>query len=255
VLQGTPLQTVTDHITSARLGTYLAETSGDMTAALRLYRWNIDMAGAMYEALGIAEVFLRNAVDTQLRQWNAAQPTHPTRGISYNSEWVRTPAAPLWGILNPRRRYGTGRHSTYSDAYRRAEKDRDARPLGHRRHGHAVDHDDVVAHLTFGTWNALLPSKDTSVTPPALKPAAQASLWTDAIQHAFPHHRDAVVIKFWVDRLHSIRNRVAHMEPLLDADPLSYHRTVARLLRAIDPVLGDWYSGRSRVPDVWRQRP
>jgi hypothetical protein len=255
VLQGSKLQAVTDHITGARLATYLAATGSDVRAALTLYRWNIELAGAVYEALGIAEVFLRNAVDAQLRIWNAAQPPHAARGITYNHEWVKTPAAPLWGVLNPRRRGGSGNYSTYGDAYQRAEKDRDARAPGHRRHGHAVDHDDVVAHLTFGTWNVLLPRKDSSTTPPGLRPRPQATLWNAAVQYAFPNHPDPAVIKFWVERLHSIRNRVAHMEPLLDIDAVGYHRTVARLLKAIDPALTDWYTANSRIPEVWRRRP
>ena len=94
MLQGPKLTAVTDHITGARLTPYLLVTGSDLSAALRLYRWNIELAGAMYEALGIAEIFLRNAIDTQLRSWNAAQPTHPTRGITYNHEWVKTPATP-----------------------------------------------------------------------------------------------------------------------------------------------------------------
>jgi len=245
---------VTSHLTNARFATYLAATNSDVVAALRLYRWNIEMSGALSEALGIAEVFLRNAVDAQLRIWNAAQP--PRQGTTYNHEWVRTPAKPLYAILNPRQKKGGGRHySTYSDARDRAEKDRNARQPGHRRHSHPVDHDDVVAHITFGTWNRLLPRKDTSTTPTGLKPPAQAKLWADALHHAFPHHQNPAVIKFWVERLHSIRNRVAHMEPLLDADPMSYHRTVARLLGAIDPHLRDWYTSISRIPEVCRQRP
>ena len=255
MLQGSKLQAVTDHITGARLSTYLAATGSDVGAALGLYRWNIELAGAMYEALGVAEVFLRNAVDAQLRVWNAAQPPHTGRGITYNHEWVKTPAAPLWGVLNPRRRGGAGNYSAYLDAYQRAEKDRDARTPGHRRHGHAVDHDDVVAHLTFGTWNVLLPRKNSSTAPPGLKPRPQATLWNAALQYAFPNHPDPAVIKFWVERLHSIRNRVAHMEPLLDIDPMGYHRTVARLLKAIDPALTDWYTANSRIPEVWRRRP
>lgn len=186
MLQGARLQAVTSHITPARFATYLTATQNNTSAALNLYRWNIEMAGAMYEALGVAEVFLRNAVDAQLKLWNAAQPPHRGRGISYNHEWVKVPAAPLWGVLNSRRRGAPGNYSTYDDAFRRAENDRNARAPGHRRHGHAIDHDDVVAHLTFGTWNSLLPRKDRSTTPPGLKPRPQAALWNSAIQHAFP---------------------------------------------------------------------
>lgn len=232
---------------------YLAEAQGDPAGALRLYRWNIQMSGALYEGLGAAEVFLRNAMDAQLRVWNAAQP--PRQGVIYNHEWARNPAGPLWAILNPRRQNGPGRYSNYTDAYRRAQKDCDARPAGHRRHGHPIDHDDVVAHLTFGIWNKLLPSRNKQANPPTLRPAGQKRLWEEALKHAFPHHQNAPVVKFWVERLHAIRNRVAHVEPLLDGQPVSYHRTIVHLLHAIDPELRDWFTDSSRIPTVAKQRP
>ncbi|BBY21302.1 hypothetical protein MSTO_15070 [Mycobacterium stomatepiae] len=52
-----------------------------------------------------------------------------------------------------------------------------------------------------------------------------------------------------------MRNRVAHMEPLVDIEPMSYHRTIARLLNAIDPTLKDWYTATSRIPEICRRRP
>ncbi|WP_137726556.1 Swt1 family HEPN domain-containing protein [Prescottella subtropica] len=251
MLQAT-IGTVTGHITGARFAPYLALCEKDPRKALELYRWNIEMSGALQEALGIAEVFLRNTIDAQLRIWNAAQP--PRRNVRYGGEWVESPAGPLWAILHPQAGGGGRRHSTYQDARRRAENDRVARQPDHRRHGHPVDHDDVVAHMTFGTWNKLLPKKDLR-DPSGIGPQAQRQLWTDSLHKAFPHHPDPAVIKYWVDRLHSLRNRVAHLEPLCDTDVMGYHRTVARLLRAIDPALASWYSGISRVPDVWRRKP
>lgn len=253
VVQASTMTSVTSHITDVRFATYLALTNNDPYQALLMYRWNIEMGGALQEALSVAEVFLRNTMDPQLRKWNAAQPRRQG-GPAYNHEWVKHPAGPLYAILNPRRARGGGRYSTYDDVRRRAQDASRARPLTHRRYGHPVDHDDVVAHMTFGTWKRLLPGKDLT-DPSGIGPHGQRQLWQNALEQAFPHHPDPIVINYWVDRLHNLRNRVAHLEPLCDIEVMSYHRTIARLLRSIDPALASWYSGISRVPELWRQKP
>lgn len=251
MIQAATASAVTDHITGARFATYLTLVGGDHRDALKLYRWNIEMSSALHEALGVAEVFLRNAMDAKLRTWNISQP--PRGVVVYTHEWVETPAAPLYAVLNTKARNGFV-YSTYQEAKNRAETSRKTRPASHRRHGHPIDHDDVVAHMSFGTWKKLLPKKDLKHKS-GFGPQAQRTLWNDALKHAFPHHPDPTVIQYWVDRLHNLRNRVAHLEPLCEADVMSYHRTVARLLRAIDPDLASWYAGISRVPAVWRSRP
>ncbi|MGN2635849.1 hypothetical protein ACTD5D_06580 [Nocardia takedensis] len=259
MLQDQSVAVITDHIATARYATYLAPTGGDDRRALALYRWNIEMSGALQEATGIAEVFLRNAMDAQLRRWNAAQPPRGT--LIYNHEWVRNPAGSLYAILNPnsRRKLSDGRtikiqHVTYNDVLSRAQDAAHTRLPGHRRHGHPIDHDDIVAHMNFGTWTKLLPRKDLTDSS-GIGPRAQRTLWIDALDKAFPNHSDPLVVRYWVERLHKLRNRVAHLEPLCDTDVMGYHRTVARLLNAIEPSLGSWYSGISRVPMVYRQKP
>ncbi|KDQ00188.1 MULTISPECIES: Swt1 family HEPN domain-containing protein [Rhodococcus] len=256
MVQAQTIVTLAKHITGARFETYLALARNNPYDALALYRWNMEMSGALQEALGVAEVFLRNALDAELRIWNAAQPSRPmpTGTLVYNEEWVQLPAGSLYAILNPAPRRGGRRFSTYDDARTRAENDRNAREPGHRRHGRPVDHDDVVAHMTFGTWNKLLPRRDMRHSS-GLGPQAQRALWNAALCKAFPNHPHPTVIKYWVDRLHAIRNRVAHLEPLCDTDVMSYHRTIARLLRAIDPALSSWYGGVSRIPEVLSRKP
>jgi hypothetical protein len=50
-----------------RIAPYLRATGdGDLDVAVRLYEWNLAISGALYEALGILEVVLRNALSTQL---------------------------------------------------------------------------------------------------------------------------------------------------------------------------------------------
>ena len=115
-------------------------------------------------------------------------------------------------------------------------------------------HDHIVAHVSFRTWFHPLPRKDAA-HPTGLRPCPQTSLWLHALKHAFPHQADGAVIRYWVERLYRLRNRVAHLEPLIDTNVLAYHRSAARLVRAIDPQLGDWLSGSSAVPHVLRKRP
>lgn len=255
VVQPVLLARLAHHIGEPRFATYLAHSKNHAGQALDLYRWNMEMSGALAEALSVAEVFLRNAVDRELRVWNARQPERVTASdrTSYTHEWVESPAGPLWAILNPRRRGGT-RYSTYEDARQRAQNDLDIRVAGHRRHGHPVDHDDVVAHMTFGTWKKILPKPDAN-HPSGYGSAGQRRLWDEALHLGFPYKPQPTVIHYWVDRLHSLRNRVAHLEPLCDIDVMSYHRTISRLLKAIEPTVGDWYTGISRVPEVARRKP
>lgn len=246
---GNAVAVVLSHLSAPRVAPYLAAAGGP-TEALELYLWNARMSGALHEGLGLAEVMLRNAIDRELQKWNQVQPL--SRGGNNSREWVKHPAQPLAGILNPKQRRTGHRHSTYLTAYSRAEKDKDLRDPTHPRHGIAVTHDDVVAHVTFGTWNALLPRQGRNGE---LIPNGQRVLWEQSLHQAFPHHPVPGVIKFWVQRLHRLRNRVAHLEPLIATDVISYHRTVSRLLRAIDPQVGDWYAGTSNVVEVLREKP
>ena len=61
------------HLATARLAPYLAAVDGNRRQAIRLYQWNIALSGAVYEALHVVEVVLRNAIDAQLCAWNAGR--------------------------------------------------------------------------------------------------------------------------------------------------------------------------------------
>ena len=83
-------------------------------------------------------------------------------------------------------------------------------------------------------------------------------MWSDAVSKAFPHINDPDgSITFWrVAHLHNLRNRVSHMEPLLNVDVRGIISNDAfALLASIDPVLRDWVSGSNRVPVLLKQRP
>lgn len=92
--QQPPIERVLQHrISPERLAPYIRETSS-LQEAIRLYLWNIDLSGAVYEALHVFEVVLRNAIDAELCKWNASQPD-PDTGRLHSSDWLIDPSALL----------------------------------------------------------------------------------------------------------------------------------------------------------------
>lgn len=73
-----------------------------------------------------------------------------------------------------------------------------------------------MAQITFGVWTKLLPTQDTK--DPNYH--GRQILWHQALRHAFPHRPandpDGMIVSDRASRLHGLRNRVSHMEPLLN---------------------------------------
>jgi hypothetical protein len=231
---------LTRNVSAPRFETYRAVAT-DRRHAAQLYRWNLAVSGALHESLAIVEVALRNAMDRELKIWNLS-------GFNATEEWVKYPAKPLEGILNPKN------FSTYSSAFDRASQSLSARSTAHRRYNTPITHDDLVANISFGTWKKLLPRK-MPTQQSGIGPGPQRGMWTNSLSKAFPNKPHATAIHYWVSQVHALRNRVAHAEPLLDCDFAAYHRTAGRLLRAIDTEIGQWHSGVSRVPELAAKRP
>lgn len=63
---GANVARVATALSTERLAPYLRAMNGNLAEAVRLYEWNLAVSGALYEALGILEVALRNALSEQL---------------------------------------------------------------------------------------------------------------------------------------------------------------------------------------------
>jgi len=230
------------HVT--RFGTYMAAAGGDPTKAVALYRWNLELASALFETLTLTEVVMRNALDAQLRTWNSQQHDRAT-GRAYSSVWTDDPATPLRSLTR----------NSCAKAHQAATTARAGRPANHPRKHASISHDDVIAQLTFGVFVKLLPSSD----PADSTFRARQILWTQALRGAFPHLRsrdlDGYATSNRAERLRSLRNRVAHAEPLLSVDPRHRLRDAGRLLASIDPTTAGWVTGTSRVSSVAGRRP
>lgn len=233
-------------LSTPRLGPYLERVDGDQRAAIDLYMWNVELAGALHEVLSVVEVVIRNAFDAELRKWNTtmSRPQGP-----YPSEWALDPAPVVRRTLkDPLQR-----------ATRNAEKASKKRSNGHPRKGATVTHDDVVAQLSFGCWAVLMPSSQ----PDNMK---KKRLWDSALVEAFPFAAAPRISKVMevtgeelaysrLARLVQLRNRVAHCEPLLDVNVRARLRDAYVLMGYVNPAMRDLMSGTNRVQHVMSKKP
>lgn len=216
---------IADRLTRERLSSYLAASGGDLDQALQLYEWNSLMSGALHEDIGRVEVVLRNALDQALTSYGQ-QSQWPT-------PWYQRPA------LFP------GKHG------RRALDDiRTARDRATRRGSQPETPGKVVAELTFGFWRFLCTG--TYLT----------SLWVPVLANAFPNHPqqgDPRQVRADVDdrvqRIHFLRNRVAHHEPIHHRDLNRDHAGMLDVVRWICTDTSDWAASTSRSMSVLFSRP
>ena len=213
-------------LTPPRLATYLRAAGGSRETALRLYEWNHDAANAIHRDLGHFEVGLRNAYDHALR----AHWTGP-------ADW--TDSAPQ---LFPPRMGSRGKPKVSVDlnATTRALLVRARQDAG----GVAARPEKVVAELTLGFWRYLSIKRQES------------ALWIPYLRHAFPAGTDrARDVDGPVGRIHDLRNRVAHHEPLLNVNLARRHSDIIDLADLISPDLGSFVARTSTLPEVLARRP
>lgn len=228
-------------LSHARMRPYLQRTNGNQKQALKLYQWHSELTASVQTVLGNTEVILRNAIDAQLQEWNH----HNQPGAE---SWLLTPpAAPLRGLTEAKRK----------DAIRRAQKQASERPTDHWRHNQPVSHNDVLAHIMFGMWKDLMPNHQPGANPTKQANKNRVCMWEEALHKAFPNIDDSDgSITFWrIAHLHRLRNRISHVEPLLDIDVKTHVNEAFQLIRSIDPIVEQWLSGLSRVNSVLKQKP
>lgn len=210
-------------LSAARFHTYLTEAAGDRQRALDLYEWNTAIAAAILHDLAHVEVAVRNAYDGALM---ARQPGT----VHWTSEELRY--FPVrWRTANNGRRYDENATPREQIAYARRSAGRGAPP------------GKVVAELMFSFWRYL------SIA------AREVSLWRPYLHHGFLPGTSRVAIDGPMSRLHRLRNRVAHHEPLLGQNLPGRRQDVADLLGCISPELQHHVVAQSTWAAVESQRP
>ena len=214
------LQRVAAKITPARLSSYLVATSGDLEAAIELYDWNIAAGAALYEDLARFEIVFRNALDEQLVRYASQQ--------GWQQPWY------LQSGLFPGER--TKRARTDIEQARERATQRGQEPEVHGK---------VVAELNFGFWRFLC--HKTYLT----------SMWVPALSSAFSRHPSSSNpfkvrsdVAWLVQRLHFLRNRIAHHEPVHQRSLTEDHDGLLQLTGWICEHCHEWLSSSSRTPTI-----
>lgn len=176
----------------------------------------MDLSAELFKLLSTVEVILRNAMALSLAE------LHRSRGGDGN--WLLDPGF----VLTPL-------HKVHVD---------DAAERLSRR-AQVLTLDSLIPELNFGFWRYLLAKRYI------------AKFWAGAFCHGLPGVGNDQVKGFVarVGRLHEIRNRIAHHEPIfgrrLDLD----HRDCLLVLGAVCPVTAQWAEGISRIPEVLANTP
>jgi hypothetical protein len=202
-------------LTPQRLTSYIDATAGSLADALALYDWNVVASAAVLTTTAMVEVLVRNSLDAQLVAWAARRSAR---------EW--------FDVVSLDRQ---GRQDL------RTARDRAAK-RGPELHGR------VVAELTFGFWRYLTASRYLT------------SLWVPATAAAFPLastdlRRRREDVEKRLQRIHFVRNRAAHHEPIHRRD-LGRDLTAAVELSAwISPDAASWVTERSSINAVIDAKP
>ena len=102
----------------------------------------------------------------------------------------------------------------------------------------------VIAELNFGFRKFLLARR------------YEATLWTGYLRHAFPnlHPQSWAAVYRSLDTLHTLRNRIAHHEPIHNRDLTDDMRTIYRVLDWIDSDIRIWAISLSRLQPLLSAR-
>ena len=233
-------------IPTARFQTYRQATGG-VTEAAQLYLWNIQAASAVTELTGIVEVLLRDTIDRCLRTWNVDSGGHENWIVHPTStalqRIVRPDIPPSW------------RPQKAGDLYPKWWEKKALDNYGASRPGSKLTarttptHDDLVASLNFGSWTSILPSPDAG------QKNARLRVWNDALSSGFTGVRREAVYRY-AHELRWMRNRAAHLRPMLNTDCLwSTHRYAIRLLRSMDTDFAQIIAGQAVLPAVIKAKP
>lgn len=128
-----------------------------------------------------------------------------------------------------------------------ANGQRDLTKARHRA-GPTGSHGKVIAELTFGFWRYLV--RRTYLT----------SLWIPALHRAFPGldtdaRTSQRLVEDALQRLHFVRNRAAHNEPLHRRSLGDDLVAATNLARWIHPNAAVWFSSQQQVSEVLPRRP
>jgi hypothetical protein len=199
-----------------------AVVGGNVPEALRLYRWNAQVASAYWTPLHFLEVAVRNAV-------------HDSLSASLGTvRWFEDPAVP-----------GNGAPWLY-------DFEREAVAKAIDKVFDPVTADKVVAELHFGFWVGLLSGRYVASEGGT---DYHSFVWVKGgVSSRFNGAKRRDVHKR-LDRLRRFRNRVAHHEHLMGENLDVISSDIDSILRTLCPSTATWVRAMTDVAHVRKRRP
>jgi hypothetical protein len=96
----------------------------------------------------------------------------------------------------------------------------------------------IVAELSFGFWVGLFAN------------VYDTSLWRTDLHRLFRPRTNRRVLFADLDRLRTLRNRIAHHEPIHQRRLMDDYGRIARIVRQLSPEVEGWMSFHDRVAEV-----
>lgn len=224
-------------LSTPRFAVYLQAANQNRRQAVCLYEWNAAMSSALHHDLSHLEVALRNAYDRALS--HAVEDGTPhwvfQATMIFPSRWQKAANGTRYDVNETSRKL-------LAEAIKNATP-KVKRSAGSGKHPSAPSSGKVIAELSFGFWRYLSARRHHD------------PLWVPYLHLAFRAGTDRRDVDRHVERLHRLRNRVAHHEPLLALDLKQCWKDVQDLATLISPQVAAYITANSSVSRLLSARP
>lgn len=208
-------------ISNPRFNTYMLATNNNVSTALRLYQWNLQISSAFIIPLQVCEIAARNGVVLALeRQY----------GLNWHlsDSFIRSLPHPKYG------------YSPSIDFRQTSDK------LSRR---HVLTEGKIVADLKFAFWESMLTKRHDT------------RLWKPYFSKAFPYadnpevHLSRRKINQSLGQVRELRNRIAHHEPIFTRNITEEYNRIIDIIGYRCPVSSDWVQKIQSVTTINGNKP
>ncbi len=209
-------------ISVPRFETYLNAANRNISLALSLYQWNLELSAAFIIPLQVCEVAARNGVVHALEQ-------------QYGNNWHISK-----GFMRslPNTKKGYCPRSNFKSTSEILKKRQ------------SLTSGKLVADLKFVFWENMLTRRHDQ------------RLWNPYFRASFPFADVNTSVQLarrkantHLERIRNLRNRIAHHEPIFSRDTVSDYDCVLDVIRWRSPVAADWVQKVQKVKNINAQKP
>jgi hypothetical protein len=203
-------------LSAPRFATYLTETSGDVEAALELYRWNLEVSAAFVVPLQICEVSVRNSIVTAIEHVNG--PNWPwDKGFEITLRNPPVGYSPRRDLISQRYLPTPGK---------------------------------IVAELKFVFWEKMLThGHDRAIWNSQFMQVFPNADGTKSVQALRAEGFDALA------KIRGLRNRIAHHEPIFRRNIQDEYDRIRNVIYWTNAVAADWVDKIQKVSAMIGTKP